>query len=74
MRKNNYFIIIVIGVTDSKAVKGSKSMLDWTADASSTTPIVVIVTGIAAGLVFTVLLVCLFVTCRRKVRAVGQLF
>ena len=55
------------GVTDSKAVKGSKSMLDWTDASSSTSSIVVIVTGIAAGIVFTILLVCLFVTCRRKV-------
>ena len=57
----------VAGVTDSKAVKGSTSMLDWTDASSSTSSIVVIVTGIAAGIVFTILLVCLFVTCRRKV-------
>ena len=42
-------------------------MLDWTDASSSTSSIVVIVTGIAAGIVFTILLVCLFVTCRRKV-------
>ena len=59
-------IFLLLGVTDSKAVKGSKSVLDWS-DASSPSSIVVIVTGIAAGLIFTVLLVCLFVTCRRKV-------
>ena len=59
------------GVTDSKAVKGSsKSMLDWSSyseTAGSPSHILVIVSGIAAGLVLTVLLVCLFVTCRRKV-------
>ena len=60
------FVCFLLGVTDSKAVKGSKSVLDWS-DASSPSSIVVIVTGIAAGLIFTVLLVCLFVTCRRKV-------
>lgn len=56
----------VEGVTDSKAVTGSKSMLDLSA--ASTSSIVVIVTGVATGIVFTVLLVCLFVTCRRKQR------
>ena len=61
------FFFSVAGVTDSKAVKGSTSMLDWTDASSSTSSIVVIVTGIAAGIVFTILLVCLFVTCRRKV-------
>ena len=49
-------------------------MLDWTGGASaSTSSIVVIVTGIATGVVFTVLLVCLFVTCRQKVRDAHQL-
>ena len=62
-----FFSFSVAGVTDSKAVKGSTSMLDWTDASSSTSSIVVIVTGIAAGIVFTILLVCLFVTCRRKV-------
>ena len=52
-------------MTDSKAVKGSMSGLDFGGSASS---IVVIVTGVAAGLVFTVLLVCLFVTCKKRVR------
>jgi hypothetical protein len=52
-------------VTDSKAVTGSKSGFDLGGSAGS---IVVIVTGVAAGIVFTVLLVCLFVTCRRRVR------
>ena len=57
------------GVTDSKAVKGSSSMLDWSSYSETASPshILVIVSGIAAGLVLTVLLVCLFVTCRRKV-------
>ena len=54
----------ISGVTDSKAVKGSMSGLDFGGSASS---IVVIVTGVAAGLVFTVLLVCLFVTCKKRV-------
>ena len=56
-------------MTDSKAVKGSsKSMLDfYTVDSTSTGHILVIVSGIAAGLVLTVLLVCLLVTCSRKV-------
>jgi hypothetical protein len=56
-------------VTDSKAVTGSKSGFDFGGSAGS---IVVIVTGVAAGIVFTVLLVCLFVTCRRKVSGSAQ--
>ena len=44
-------------------------MLDWSSYSETASPshILVIVSGIAAGLVLTVLLVCLFVTCRRKV-------
>ena len=61
MYKKSY----ISGVTDSKAVTGSKSGFDFGGSAGS---IVVIVTGVLAGIVFTVLLVCLFVTCRRKVR------
>ena len=57
----------VSGVTDSKAVTGSKSTLDIT---PSTNSLVVIVTGVSTGIVFTILVVCLFVTCRRKVRFV----
>ena len=51
-------------MTDSKAVTGSKSTLDIT---PSTNSLVVIVTGVSTGIVFTILVVCLFVTCRRKV-------
>ena len=58
------YILIFIGVTDSKAVTGSKSTLDIT---PSTSSLVVIITGVSTGIVFTVLLVCLFVTCKRKV-------
>ena len=71
---NNQVFMSFSGVTDSKAVKGSsKSMLDWSSyssvgEATSPGQILVIVSGIAAGLVLTVLLVCIFVTCRRKVR------
>lgn len=45
-------------------------MLDWSSYSETASPshILVIVSGIAAGLVLTVLLVCLFVTCRRKNR------
>ena len=56
---------LVSGVTDSKAVTGSKTGFDFGGSAAGS--IVVIVTGVAAGIVFTVLLVCLFVTCKRKV-------
>ena len=56
---------MVSGVTDSKAVTGSKTGFDFGGSAAGS--IVVIVTGVAAGIVFTVLLVCLFVTCKRKV-------
>ena len=58
------YILIFLGVTDSKAVTGSKSTLDIT---PSTSSLVVIITGVSTGIVFTVLLVCLFVTCKRKV-------
>ena len=63
----NYKILshLVSGVTDSKAVTGSKTGFDFGGSAAGS--IVVIVTGVAAGIVFTVLLVCLFVTCKRKV-------
>ena len=66
---NVLFFFPHTGVTDSKAVKGSSSMLDWSSYSETASPshILVIVSGIAAGLVLTVLLVCLFVTCRRKV-------
>ena len=59
-----YFNLIFSGVTDSKAVTGSKSTLDIT---PSTNSLVVIITGVSTGIVFTILVVCLFVTCRRKV-------
>lgn len=52
------------GVTDSKAVTGSKSTLDLSVSSSSS--LVVIVTGIACGIVLTVLIVCLLITCQRK--------
>jgi len=42
------------GVTDSKAVKGSQNSMS-----GATTSIVVIITGVATGLVSTVLLICL---------------
>ena len=72
---NNLYTILVeqfcwkiyfffIGVTDSKAVTGSKSTLDITTPTNS---LVVIITGVATGVVFTVLVVCLFVTCKKKV-------
>lgn len=51
------------GVTDSKAVTGSKSTLDLSGASSS---LVVIVTGVACGVIFTVLVVCLLVTCRQR--------
>ena len=47
------------GVTDSKAVKGSQNSMS-----GATTSIVVIVTGVATGLVSTVLLICLLVAYR----------
>ncbi len=65
-RPNILIFLFISGVTDSKAVKGPKSMLDLTGVAS-TSSIVVIVVGSAAGLIFTIMVVCLFVTCRRKV-------
>ena len=61
---SNSIFSIFTGVTDSKAVTGSKSTLDIT---PSTSSLVVIITGVSTGIVFTVLLVCLFVTCKRKV-------
>ena len=54
---------MISGVTDSKAVTGNKSSI-MSGNASS---IVVIVTGIATGLVTTVLLICLLVTYRKRV-------
>ena len=61
---DDYYNSCILGVTDSKAVTGSKSTLDIT---SSTSSLVVIITGVATGVVFTILVVCLFVTCKRKV-------
>ena len=65
------YILIILGVTDSKAVTGSKSTLDIT---PSTSSLVVIITGVSTGIVFTVLLVCLFVTCKRKVLGYNILY
>ena len=58
------FFRFVPGVTDSKAVTGSKkSGLDLSSPSSS---VVVVVTGVVCGVVFTALIVCLLVTCRQR--------
>ena len=58
-----FMMMIISGVTDSKAVTGNKSSI-LSGNAGS---IVVIVTGIATGLVTTVLLICLLVAYRKRV-------
>ena len=54
-------------MTDSKAVTGSKSE-SGSMFASPSSSVVVIVTGVACGIVFTVLVVFLLVTCRKRVK------
>lgn len=63
------FYLSFLGVTDSKAVTGSKSTLDLSS-AYSTSSIVVIVVGVVCGIILTSLIICLLVTCQKKVRSV----
>jgi hypothetical protein len=62
MLKNHFF---ETGVTDSKAVKGSKSTLDLST--STPTSLLVVITGVAGGILVTGLIICFLVTCQRKV-------
>ncbi len=63
------------GVTDSKAVKGSSSSLDSSlsvvvggGEGGANTSLLVVVAGVGCGVLLTSLIVCLLVTCQRRVR------
>lgn len=62
-------------MTDSKAVKGSSSSLDSSlsvvvggGEGGANTSLLVVVAGVGCGVLLTSLIVCLLVTCQRRVR------
>ena len=61
------------GVTDSKAVTGSKSTLDLSSSSSGTASAVVIAAGVACGIVLTAVVVCFLVTCQKRVSSESNL-